>query len=307
VSKIIVGVDPTGRSRDAVALAATLARGSDAELVLVCAYPYDEIPLRFSDGGALRVHLREEAERAIAHARQDVEGLRLVRPYTIPEPSAAKAIQTVAARESAALIVIGSSHRGGLGRVFAGTTAERLLHGAPCPVAVASRGFAEHAGDTIEAIGAAYDYSPESRSALAAATLLARALGSRLHVIHVLDTVTIAVPGLKSGPRYAPPPVGSEEKARARLEDVAAALPDDVDAWPEVLVGEPEHELAVQSKNLDLMVAGSRAYGPHRAVLLGSVSGRLARHAACPVVVVPRGIDAPLVELYAHQANLEEV
>ncbi|HEX2411694.1 MAG TPA: universal stress protein [Solirubrobacteraceae bacterium] len=33
---------------------------------------------------------------------------------------------------------------------------------------------------------------------------------------------------------------------------------------------------------------GSRGHGPMRRVLLGGVSSRLMRRAACPVVVVPR-------------------
>ena len=45
------------------------------------------------------------------------------------------------------------------------------------------------------------------------------------------------------------------------------------------------------------MVVGSRGYGPHTAVLLGSVSGHVVRDAACPVIVVPRGIKSPLEEL----------
>ena len=47
--KIIVGIDESDHSKDAVALAAQLARGSGAELVLVCAYPYDDSPSRVSN------------------------------------------------------------------------------------------------------------------------------------------------------------------------------------------------------------------------------------------------------------------
>ena len=41
--------------------------------------------------------------------------------------------------------------------------------------------------------------------------------------------------------------------------------------------------------DLDLLVCGSRGYGPARRVLLGGVSARLLRHARVPVLVVPRG------------------
>ena len=42
------------------------------------------------------------------------------------------------------------------------------------------------------------------------------------------------------------------------------------------------------------MLAGSRGYGPLRSVLVGGVSGRLMRTVQCPVIVVPRGAEAPL-------------
>ena len=48
------------------------------------------------------------------------------------------------------------------------------------------------------------------------------------------------------------------------------------------------------SENLDLLVCGSRGYGPVRAVLLGGVSRRLTAEAQCPVIVVPRGWTASL-------------
>ena len=39
----------------------------------------------------------------------------------------------------------------------------------------------------------------------------------------------------------------------------------------------------------DLLVIGSRGYGPVRRVLLGGVSSRVVRHSKVPVVVTPRG------------------
>ena len=46
---------------------------------------------------------------------------------------------------------------------------------------------------------------------------------------------------------------------------------------------------ALDEHEVDLLVCGSRGYGPVRRVLLGRRAARLVRRAACPVVVVPRG------------------
>jgi nucleotide-binding universal stress UspA family protein len=54
---------------------------------------------------------------------------------------------------------------------------------------------------------------------------------------------------------------------------------------------DPGSCLVEESKQLDLLVMGSRGYGPRSAVLLGSASGHVVHRAYCPVVVVPRGAD----------------
>jgi len=297
VSKIIVGVDQSERSQDAVALAARLARGSDAELLLVCAYPYDTRPSRAANA-EYRQYLREDAlgalERAAGALPEDVPAERLA----IPEVSPAKAIQELAAQARASLIVIGSSHRGALGRVLAGTTAERLLHGAPCPVAVAPRGHRDAEQERIATIAVGCDGSPESEASLSAAIDLARSHGARLRLIEVVDTTWLGTPALMQGPGQFADPRELEAQARSWLSGKVAALPEDIAAEPLVLTGLPEAQLADQSQYADLVVVGSRGYGPHRAVLLGSVSGCLVRDAACPVLVVPRGIEAPLEDLF---------
>jgi nucleotide-binding universal stress UspA family protein len=53
--------------------------------------------------------------------------------------------------------------------------------------------------------------------------------------------------------------------------------------------GRPADVLIGLSEAVDILVIGSRGYGPLKAVLLGGVSDQVIRSAACPVVVVPRG------------------
>jgi nucleotide-binding universal stress UspA family protein len=63
----------------------------------------------------------------------------------------------------------------------------------------------------------------------------------------------------------------------------------------DVLVGLTEH--------FDLLVCGSRGYGPVRAVLLGAVSRRLVTEARCPVAVAPRGRESRLESLTAESRS----
>jgi nucleotide-binding universal stress UspA family protein len=75
-------------------------------------------------------------------------------------------------------------------------------------------------------------------------------------------------------------------------EDAAGRVADDVVTEPLLLHGEPAEALAEAGKDLDLLVLGSRGYGPVKGTLLGSVSARVMAAAACPVLVVPRGAGA---------------
>ena len=122
--------------------------------------------------------------------------------------------------------------------------------------------------------------------------------GARLRLVEVLDATWMGTPALMSGPGFILTPDDAEARAREYLAETASTLAADVPTEPVVAVGAPEQVLADESKSADLVVVGSRGYGPHRAVLLGSVSGRLVRESASPVLVVPRGIEAPLEELF---------
>ena len=89
-----------------------------------------------------------------------------------------------------------------------------------------------------------------------------------------------------------------EEHVQASLDAVIASLPEDVSARTHRATGDPVELLTARSAQLDMLVMGSRGYGPMRSVLAGGVSGRVLRSAHCPVIIVPRGIEAPLESLF---------
>jgi nucleotide-binding universal stress UspA family protein len=93
--------------------------------------------------------------------------------------------------------------------------------------------------------------------------------------------------------------VEGEHRVRAEhaANDAAAALGDDVTVEVDAFLEDPADALIRVSQNLDLLVCGSRGYGPVRTVLLGGVSRRVTASAHCPVIVLPCGVKSPLEDL----------
>jgi nucleotide-binding universal stress UspA family protein len=199
--------------------------------------------------------------------------------------SPAHGLQRIAEKRDAGLVAVGVTHRRGSGRIVPGSVAEHLLHGAPCPVLVVPAGGSR---GPIRSIGVAFDPRPEAKAALVYAADLAQRLGARLTLISVLQpSLTYGAPGA---------PIDTyelDEPAREALEKVvegaASDAPAGIETRARVIVGAPGLLLEEAGhEGVDLLVSGSRGYGPMKSVLLGSVSRQLVDHATCPVLVVPR-------------------
>jgi nucleotide-binding universal stress UspA family protein len=70
-----------------------------------------------------------------------------------------------------------------------------------------------------------------------------------------------------------------------------------------VFFGEPVDALVGLSSRVELVVCGSRGYGPIQSVLLGGVSHGLLRDAHCPVIVIPRGAGDAVERLTASRES----
>jgi nucleotide-binding universal stress UspA family protein len=173
--------------------------------------------------------------------------------------------------------------------VVPGPVGERLLTGSACPVAIATRGYADRPAATLERVGVAFDDSDEARSALELARALALASGARLRVITVFESATFgAVATGRTGGASVNALLRGE--LRRAFDEALEGLSDSPPTEGRFLEGSAAEVLASETIELDLLVTGSRRYGPRAAVLLGGTTHALMRSAACPGLVVPRGV-----------------
>jgi len=215
----------------------------------------------------------------------------------------------LARSEGADLIVLGSTHRGSIGRVMPGATVERLLGEAPCAVAVAPVGFGRPAdgslgwrplsGDVedvgMRVIGVGFDGSRAAREALDIAAELALHNGAALRVYAIAPRMSTHPGALESQQPGTP---SRAETLREQLHDAVAELPAEARALPIFLWGAPSVELLAAAENdVDMMILGSRGGGPMRRALYGSVSGTVIQDAHCPVLISPAGVKAPIEAL----------
>ena len=77
MATIVVGIEDSLRAQDAVALAGDLARASGAEVLAVCAYPFDPRPAAHYNV-SMRAPLREAAEETLEALCEPLSDLPVV-------------------------------------------------------------------------------------------------------------------------------------------------------------------------------------------------------------------------------------
>ncbi len=285
---VVIGFDGTDRAEDALAFGVRLAAATGEVPVVVTVHPESPAGLGHVDVEWVAA-MREQAEHMLDRARALQGGDADYR--VVGSSSASHGLADVAEELDASTIVLGSGRRGAQRRTATGTTAERLLHGTLTAVTVVPRGYRSTEHPPVEVVGCAFVDTPDGHEALWAAADLTRRTGGRLRVVTAVAPV--AEFSTFSGPETERAFTDSARAAYQRALDAAvAAVADQVPVTGELLEGGvPEALAALDPRDVDVLVCGSRRYGPVRRVLLGGASGRLVRMAASPVMVVPRSGD----------------
>jgi nucleotide-binding universal stress UspA family protein len=286
---LLIGIDETERSRDAIALGQQLALCVPGEPMYVYVHTLEELDALMvgSDLGEVEQLVAGHAQDKLARVRALAAEMGVSDVQLRQATSVAEGLHEQAVESEAALVVIGSSSRSGLGRVLPGGTAERLLSGSPVPVAVAPNAYASREPGRM-VIGVGFDRSPEARQAVQWAADLATRSGASLQMlaVHAPTAFGSAVASGTFGTLTVNQALANELKSES--EQLSEGLPAELSVDTHVLEGDPAKVLVERSQELGLLVLGSRRYGPVKSVLLGSVSSYVSRSAYCPVLVVPR-------------------
>lgn len=275
--RVIAGYDGYDGGRDAIALAMAL---EPQQLTVLMAYGPQTV---VAPTAAINYweQRHDEAKRRVATACLELGAVADERVVSDPRP--AHALHDEASEHNADLIVIGSAHRGAIGRLLVGDVGSAVLQDSPCPVAIAPKRLRD-ADWAPRRVGVAYDGSDEAVAALGTAQRLVAEREGMLVVFTAFEVPVYDAAAYQ--PDIANLMAEAEEHAQRLLDGALASLPPGAEG--RLLRGRPSHALADATATVDLLLVGSRGWGTAGRLILGSTSHHLARHAACPLIVLPR-------------------
>ena len=286
--KIVIGYGGGDSSRDALKLAVLLQRACAAELVVAHVYRHD--PALTQGHPDPRLAQRAGAIDTLREADSSLPYGATAELRPVKARSVTQGLHEIAEHEGADLIVVGSPEHRPLHSLHSATSiAERLLHAAPCAVAVAPRDFALDPDPALRVLGVAYDGGAESLAAAHVACELALASQGTLRLLGVAEPVPAPTTGVAALSGWTSPEGFGRDAVMRDLETLAEELPSSLRPQVVVADGHAADEIVKRAGTLSLLVMGSRGYGPLLRTLVGSVSGPVVRAAPCPVLVLPRG------------------
>jgi nucleotide-binding universal stress UspA family protein len=273
--QVLVGVDGHPGGRDAIALARQLAAPGARTLL---ANMYGGGGMLGRGGGLAIAAERSDAQSMLTRERR-AAGVEAETVVSFGRPG--KGLRELAEDERADLLVVGSSHRGVVGRVLLGNDSIAALNGASCAVAIAPRGYTT-ARHQVTTIGVGHDGSVEADLAMRAARAVAARYGSTIRLRAVITAQDVS-PEPPIPLDWTAETESALERERRRLRAIEGVESDAV-------YGDPGEQLAALSHQVDLMVVGSRSQAPLGRMMNGSTSNYLARRVHCPLLVLPRAL-----------------
>ncbi|HXT12607.1 MAG TPA: universal stress protein [Candidatus Angelobacter sp.] len=297
LSQILVPVDFSKASRQAVKYAVALAETFDAGLHLLSVVE----PVLFMSGlERMPIALPSDAEM-VSSAQHDLEELArqeipatMTATLTVKKGKPPQVIIRAAAKLGVDLIVIPTHGRTGLKRVLLGSTAEQVIRHGPCPVLTLrrrvlarSKHYADGVPTRIKRILVPVDFSTPSLRSLHYAISFAQIVKARLVLLHVVpESIGGSHHVISQLKRFKDQAIN-----RARISLVQLAKQEFVGQVPatvNVTSGVPFDEInrAAEASACDTIIIATHGRTGFKRALMGSTAENVVRYARCPVLVV---------------------
>ena len=290
---VVVGYIPHRGGRGALDLGLQLAHARGEAMAVVTVVPRQwSTPSLAKIDAEYAEYARQVGEQAEEQARDHLRETSVVVETSFratPGRSVSSALVEVVDELDASTLVIGSSADGPEGRIVTGSTADKLLHSSPVPLAIGPRGYRSVAAAGFTRLTCAFSDSAPAVRVVGRAAELAKQIGAPLR---------IASFGVRNATMY-PPEVGltaedsvldswaaQAAQAQARLA-ADGVVGDDVPRVIGTGTGWTEAVVSITWQRDELLALGSSAVGPLARVFLGSRAGKLIRASPVPVLVLP--------------------
>lgn len=290
IKRILFATDFSACAERAMEYAVMLAATWKAELcVMTVLELYPGMDPDYTVNKMYLDHLRVESTSRLQAVQDRVKAAGQTVTTRIEVGIPSLAVQTVAEEIGADLLVVGTHGRSGLDHVLVGSTAERVVRMAPCPVLAvksAKGSTGTETVGTIKRIVVPIDLSGCSLDALEYAARFAERIGASLTILHAMEPVAY---GLDFSLSHAKEWKRQREYLEDRLTILTTCLTAHGIRADHVLKpGLPADSIAsyVTEQGFDLMIMGTHGRRGLSHILVGSIAGAMLRHALCPVLTV---------------------
>jgi nucleotide-binding universal stress UspA family protein len=287
IQNVLIATDFSRYSNAALNFGLQVAKAYKAKAHVVFVIPSDQFLLAGPEAfvaaqDAARRDLEElQAELHRSHSHVEGEDYHL---YLL-EGDVAQSILDFAQQKRIDLIVVGTHGRGGLGKAFIGSVAERVFRQSPVPVLTLGPHLRRQTRDNgPQNILVAADFTPASARAARYAAMLARENKAKLTLLHVVDHKKLD---------HVPDPAAVKRGIEQRLADLLGAEGASVDYSLQVEVGPvvPAILHTLNQVGADLMVIGVHRSSSVLDRLMFPHAYELVCESSCPVLTL-RGAHA---------------
>ncbi len=293
--RILFATDGSQGSATAEAYACVLAQSWGASLTVMSVLEFP--PGMNPDYPVNRLYLGEllkETTEKLVDLKARLVALGISVQSCIATGIPSEEVLAVARTKDTDLIVVGTRGKTGLEHVLLGSTAERIIRMAPCPVLTVpmdkqrtdGRSSTEKPSTTPKRMLVPVDFSDCSLDALEYGALIAQRSNASLKLLHVLEPVSY-------GLDFTLPHMAERESSKTavtkRLSDLVSALTFGGLASDFLMSGGlPADSIldAARAQSVDVIVMGTHGRRGLSHALFGSVAESVLRRSSCPVLTV---------------------